>query len=89
MKQSKKEMIAVLEAAQEGKQIQATLHNGSGNFVSCDGPCWNFDMFEYRVKPEPKQCWVAFNEDGGVVNVTCNLPENSRFEYILMTEDMT
>ena len=56
-------MIAVLEAAQEGKTIQGKRHiaANAGEFYTYDNdhrPMWNFDAIEYRVKPEPREYWI-------------------------------
>lgn len=40
------EMIAVLQAAKEGKKIQ--IHDG--HWRDCDSPAWDFAHFIYRVK---------------------------------------
>lgn len=51
------EMIAVIQAYKDGKQIQyRNLQPGAGwNDVSPDGPAWCFNEVEYRVKPEPPE----------------------------------
>lgn len=48
------EMIAVLQAAKEGKKIQCKLRQESVSEYEDTFPIWNFDGFDYRVKPEPK-----------------------------------
>lgn len=47
------EMIAVLQAAKEGKTIQTKLKRTTIEYADTK-PTWNFDLFDYRVKPEPK-----------------------------------
>jgi hypothetical protein len=51
------DMIAVLRAAKEGKQIQhrrATPPFESGIWINSYGGCsWDFSEYDYRVKPEP------------------------------------
>lgn len=46
------EMIAVIEAAKEGKTIQTKLKRTTAEYADTK-PTWNFDTFDYRVKPEP------------------------------------
>lgn len=48
------EMIAVLQAAKEGKKIQFKLRQESVREYEDTFPIWNFDGFDYRVKPEQK-----------------------------------
>lgn len=60
-----KEIIAVVQAHSEGKQIQ--YFNSEGEWRDCadNEPCWEFCSTKYRVKPEPKvrpyknkeECW--------------------------------
>lgn len=58
------EMIAVLEAAKAGKVIEVDIN---GEWVKTDRSLFNFQTYEYRVKPEPKRCWVKFVEDGRIL----------------------
>ena len=48
-------MIAVLQAARDGKTIQYKRVGRDGIWLSLAGenPTWNFEVCEYRVKPEP------------------------------------
>ena len=59
------EMIAVLQAAKEGKQIQWRTRG-------CPAADWddfndfsamNFGVFDFRVKPEPRHFWVNEHQD--------------------------
>ena len=45
-------MIAVIEAAKEGKKIQSKPKHSLVEYADTK-PTWNFDTFDYRVKPEP------------------------------------
>jgi hypothetical protein len=53
-------MIAVLQAAKAGKRVE--FRSRKCQFLPPweDSPCpsWDFDEFEYRVKPEPRTIWV-------------------------------
>jgi len=51
------EMIEVMQAFCDGKQIQF-LSNRSGVWVQTENPCWAWAVFDYRIKPEPKEIWV-------------------------------
>lgn len=58
------EMIAVLQAAKAGKQIQCQ-ENGLTYWMDVDDPTWNFYRRSYRVKPEPRE-WEMYEEAGRV-----------------------
>lgn len=61
-----KEIIAVIQAHIEGKQIQFRYEN-SLEWLDCtdNKPSWDFSSYDYRVKPESKtrpykdrkECW--------------------------------
>lgn len=55
MKQSNKEIIEVVTARMEGKQIQF-FDEESKEWLDCinNDPAWEFSSYDYRVKPEPK-----------------------------------
>lgn len=46
------EIIAVVTAHKEGKTIEVTSKSKLYWEIS-ESPCWNFDLWNYRVKPEP------------------------------------
>ena len=46
------EMIAVMQAARDGKQIEWRRHSG-GDWEQTT-PVWNWNVCDYRIKPEPK-----------------------------------
>lgn len=52
------EMIAVLQAAKDGKGIEC-LHKEKRHigWYPCI-PIWNFEKYDYRVAPEPREFWV-------------------------------
>jgi hypothetical protein len=46
------EMIAVMQAAKEGKEIESrALHGQYIVWDACLKPVWDWKCFEYRVKP--------------------------------------
>ena len=47
------EMIAVMTACKEGKTIQCA-NAGNDDWEDWSHPSWNWNRFDYRVKPEPK-----------------------------------
>lgn len=51
------EKIAVMQAFVEGKKIEAS--NGQNTrWCECVTPRWNWDMYEYRVKKEPRVFYI-------------------------------
>ena len=50
-----KEMIAVMQAAEDGKQIQARSVRYDTIWVDVEDPPWDWTRTEYRVKPETKK----------------------------------
>lgn len=49
-----KEMIAVMQAYDEGKTIQVRFADYESDWGPCPKPIWNWNDFEYRIKPEPR-----------------------------------
>lgn len=51
------EMIAVLQAAHEGRTIQfkSKWHD---EWVVCSDPKFNFGELDYRVGPRPREFWI-------------------------------
>jgi hypothetical protein len=64
------EMIAVLQAAKAGKQIQI---NVSDKWTDLDAnPSFGAPINSYRVKPEPREWWVNVydGEPNGYIHTT-------------------
>ena len=74
------EMIAVLQAAKAGEQIQSRYHNTRKPFTDSE-PIWDFCLFDYRVKPEPREWWLqpAPTCDGYYVLTDPNRPKTHVF----------
>jgi DNA polymerase III delta prime subunit len=56
-------MIAVLTAAKAGKQIQIRSNYGYKTELHWsdrdNNITWNFELFDFRVKPEPREWWIV------------------------------
>lgn len=50
-----KEMIAVMQAYENGKQIQGRFWCKTGHWIDIPVPGWNWGLFEYRIKPEKER----------------------------------
>lgn len=61
-------MIAVLQAHKEGKKLQCRFNDSapSDEWSDSRAPSWQFDVMEYRVKPEPKEVWINYTSAGTV-----------------------
>jgi len=61
-----KEMIEVMQAFEDGKEVQSRYSESElgADWFEASDPCWDWDEFEYRIKPEPKEVWV--NEYDGL-----------------------
>lgn len=55
------EMIEILQAAKAGKVIE--WQNQAGEWERWLFSSFNFMQNKYRVKPEPKRCWVFWKND--------------------------
>ena len=53
------EMIAVIQAAKEGKVVEWRERYSDGRWlVKLASSSFNFSDLEYRVKPEPRRIWL-------------------------------
>lgn len=61
------EIIAVVQAAEAGEQIQSRTFkaNLEVDWVDDPNPNWNFRWREFRVKPKPLEMWVNVYQFGG------------------------
>lgn len=77
------ECIKVMQAYVEGKQIQY-VDSETEDWADIESPIWNWDTYDYRVKPEPKyrpfknadECWqemLKHEPFGWVVIIENNL----------------
>jgi hypothetical protein len=57
-----KEAIKVMQAFVDGKKIEITNNSTEPNTWTDfydDSPTWNWYVFSYRIKPEPKEFWIV------------------------------
>lgn len=69
-----KKLLPIIQAFADGKTIQCKCSNNDTfeDMRNCD---W-INTHEYRIKPEPFECWVEFSPNGNSVGYA----ENGRFE---------
>jgi hypothetical protein len=58
------EMIAVIAAHRDGKTIQFRTVETECDWRDIESPVWDFQSSDYRIKPEPLECWVNVYEHG-------------------------
>lgn len=93
------EMIAVIAAHRDGKKVQCQVKNHADwyDYHNGDEPQWDFNSFDYRIKPEPLVLWAAFYPDGGLQAVRTteaalikffggNLSETTIKKFVEVTE---
>ena len=60
-----KEQIEVMQAALDGKNIEVDEH-GWGELSNPQEEQYNWELFDYRIKPEPLEFWVNVYSSGRV-----------------------
>jgi len=63
------EMIAVMQAAKEGKTIECRISNAHAlsHWYEEKNPWWNWKEFDYRVKPgEPRRVWISYDFEDAI-----------------------
>jgi hypothetical protein len=72
-------MIAVLQAAAAKKVIQFRRAGGDAWADHTTAPEWDFSNWEYRVKPEPREWWLAMFPGDVTVCTSLTSAEDVRF----------
>lgn len=60
------EQIAVMQAAERGEEIECKYF-WDEPWLFTPTPTWNWDKFDYRIKPKPQKFWVIFNQQNRVL----------------------
>lgn len=69
-----RQAASVLTAFTEGKKIESRFANSLSAWREDASPRFDFDTFDYRVKPEPREFDVYLRNDGTVYD--CRTPDN-------------
>jgi len=64
-----KAMMAVMQAYVDEKDIDA-IKQGDGEWHRVDVPAWHWGIWDYRVKHEPREWWLACMDYGVVMCLT-------------------
>lgn len=76
------EMTAVMQAFQEGKEIEYRSKSSKlTTWHSTEQPCWNWIVYDYRIKQEPKyrpyanadECFADIRKHGSWVKNTTGM----------------
>lgn len=73
-----REMIAVMQAYEDGKQIEAKLLSDP-DWYNVERPLWDWDSFVYRIKPTKKPVDLSVLIDSGIAN-------NSKISIMIESE---
>ena len=81
-----KEMIAVMQAYEDGETIQRQVSGGGiWTTVSSDSTVWDWRYFDYRVKPaEPKKVMMQMFRYGDSLNlraVSASLSDHYNYDH--------
>lgn len=65
------EKIAVMQAHIDGKAIECSRQDGNKSQWStiATAPSWNWDWWEFRIKPEPRRVWIAYEKTGEIYDL--------------------
>ena len=74
-----KEIINVVQAFEEGKEIEYQPKNKSYPWDTITKPSWNFDHHNYRVKQKEKELYqyLVHNPQTNIYQATIKFYENS------------
>lgn len=62
------QMIAVLQAHKEGKKIECNTYDGGG-WQLTTSPMWDFLLYDYRIKQEPREFFIVLDGQGKPIGV--------------------
>ena len=84
-----KEIINVLQAFEEGKEIEYQPKYKSYSWIKINEPTWNFDSFRYRVKQKEKELYqyLIHNPQINTYKTTIKFYENSFDLQLELTSD--
>ena len=74
-----KEIINVVQAFEEGKEIEYEYKNINQSWITTKDPTWNFKTFDYRVKQKEKELYqyLIYNKEINSYQATFKYYQNS------------
>ena len=84
-----KEIINVVQAFEEGKEIEYLGKHTNNKWRTVETPGWNFDLFDYRVKQKEKELYqyLIHNPQINTYKTTIKFYENSFDLQLELTSD--
>ena len=74
------EKIAVMQAFVNGEKVQFADDRSKWLDLLALNPSWNWDEYDYRIKPIPVECWIRVFGDREIGSVTFS--SKAEFERI-------
>jgi len=78
-----KKLLPIIEAFANGEVIQYKFASGEWRELDFDDYRFDSNTENYRIKPRPRECWVAF---GGCSIKAIGLSNSTRINYVKMRE---
>lgn len=74
-----KEIINVLQAFEEGKEIEYREKNSKIPWKVASTPCWNFHNYNYQVKQKEKELYqyLIYDKPSNIYHTTSRFYENA------------
>lgn len=73
-----KEKIAVMQYFENGGKIQSTIL-GKNNWTDCEYSTWNWALFDYRIKEDPKEYEIVKHTTHDYIHTIKRLSDNEIF----------
>ena len=78
------EAIKVMQAFVDGKTI---MTQGAGEYnCEINSLSWDWNTFKYRIKPEPRDCYVLFNANNQAVRTLNEKTDSCQSDWVRMRE---
>ena len=73
------EIINVVQAFEEGKEIEYLGKHTNNKWRTVETPGWNFDLFDYRVKQKEKELYqyLIYDKPSNIYHTTSRFYENA------------
>lgn len=75
-----KEILDVVQAAEDGETIQ-TCSTGGSEWIDSGRPNWNFTYADYRVKPELPHIYAVLFDTGRLAEVVWETREEAELSH--------
>lgn len=77
-----KDKIQIMQAWVDGKKIEMCNFNDRNNdnkWMDCNDPDWTWGVVDYRIKPEPREWRLGFDENGAFRD--CRLADEPSYRF--------